>query len=396
MSSIKCRIISTKQSLISGAERHSQYVALVFLFNPFQSRDQSDTDFLQLGGSGKTQIALRFLFKNLLKYKTGVMFLNATSTASLHADFSRLHEVLNLEEAVDKIASVKRWLSKQENSNWLMVFDNADDLSSVALAKYFPAVAWGHIIVTSRDQNAIGGLTEQGFSVGPIGSHDAITILLDKAGIVEASEDDLQTAKEIISHLGSLPLGLDQAGAFMRSRRKSLKEYLDLYLSKRDDILRLTPNIRDTEKTILTAWELNFKQVEEDSTEASSLLLLFCFLDSSAITEAMLRRGSSPQTRWNTYGEIVEVAAEAEGVDEKLKSLIQNEVEFDSAMEKLLSFSLITCHIEKNGLRKFSIHPLVQYCAVQRISSSTANFWRMQALLLVCHAFPRSRYLNPM
>lgn len=354
------------------------------------------TNISELGGSGKTQIALRFLFKNLPRYKTGVVFLNATSTATLNTDFARLHELLNLDEAIDKTASVKRWLSKQENSNWLMVFDNADDLSSVSLGKFFPAVSWGHIVVTSRDQNAIGGLTEQGFSVGPIGSLDAMTILMDKAGIAEASEDDLQTVKEIINHLGSLPLALDQAGAFMRSRRKSPKEYLDLYLGKRDALLQLTPNLRDSEKTILTAWELNFKQVEADSSEASSLLLLLCFLDSSAIPELMLRRGSSPQRRWGANGEIIEVAADMEGVDENLQRLIQSELDFDTAIEKLLSFSLITCNTEKNSLRKFSIHPLVQYCAVKRVSSATANFWRIQAIFLVCHAFPRSRYLEPM
>jgi hypothetical protein len=324
------------------------------------------------------------------------MFLNATSTSSLAADFSRLHDLLGLGEADNKIASVKRWLSKEENSQWLMVFDNADDLCSVPLLKYFPVTSWGHIIITSRDQAALGVVAEEGCTLGSLASEEAMAILLETAGIHQPSPDDLQNAENIVGLLGSLPLAVSQAGAFVRSRHKTLKEYHRLYLRQRRDVLQFRPRLGDSERTVLTAWELNFEQIERDSKDATSLLLLFCFLKPSAIPEAVLHRGSFPQKRWGTDGEVTEVPAEAEGLDSSLTQLIRNELEFDAAIEKLLSFSLISCNKETNGFRNFSIHPLVQYCAVQRISSLTAKNWRWQAILLICHAFQRNRYLEPL
>jgi hypothetical protein len=136
--------------------------------------------------------------------------------------------------------------------------------------------------------------------------------------------------------------------------------------------------------------------VEQESPAATYLLLLFLFLDQSSIPEMILHRGSSPQKRWGSDGEVTEVRAEDEGVDECLTKVIQGDFEFNNAVEKLLSFSFISCNKESNGLRNFSIHPLVQYCAVQRLPPSDVSRWRWQAILLVCHAFPRNRYIEPL
>ena len=324
------------------------------------------------------------------------MFFNAASKTSLAADFSRLQDLLGLGHTGDEISSVKRWLSRKEHTRWLMVFDNADDLLSVPISKYFPVIPWGHILITSRDENLIGGIAEEGITIGPLSSADAIAVLLEKAGIRQPSSDDLRSAEEIVGLLGSLPLAIDQAGAFMRSRHKTPKEYRDLYLNKPRDMLRFSPKLGDSERTILTTWEVNFRQIENDSKDATNLLLLFCFLEPSAISEVVLHRGSIPQKRWGETGNVAEVSAEAEGLDRNLTKLIQNEMEFDAAIERLRSFSLVSCNRDTNGFQNFSIHPLVQFAAAQRLSLSTLNRWRWQAVLLICHAFPRNRYLEPL
>lgn len=323
-----------------------------------------------------------------------MIFLNASSKASLTADFSRLHELLELRETKDKIATVKHWLAREEHSQWLMVFDNADDLLSVPVSRYFPAPSSGHIIITSRNQEAIGGVAEEGCILGPLPSEEATAVLLETAAIRQPSGDDLQSAREVVRLLGFLPLAIDQAGAFMRSRHRNPKEYIDLYLRRRIELLEFKPRLADSERTVLSTWEVNFKQIEHDSKNARNLLLLFCFLEPSTISEAVLHRGCAPQKRWNENGEMTEVLAEAEGMDSSLTELIQNEMDFDAAIEKLGSFSFVSCTRDANGLRNFSVHPLVQYCAKQRISPATANMWRWQATLLICHAFPRDQYLE--
>lgn len=349
-----------------------------------------------LGGSGKTQTALHYVLQNMSSYKTGVAFLNATSVASLTADFDRLHDNLGLGESKNKTDSVRSWLSKSENSQWLLVFDNADDLNSVPLHRYLPAVSWGHILFTSRDQAIIGSIADEGHVLTPLTTEDAIGLLLEKSGIQRPSHSEKEEARSIAELLGSLPLALVQAGSFIRSRHRTLREYHRLYLSRRNDLLRISTRAGDNEKTVLTTWEINFKQVEQDSPDATYLLLLFSFLEPASIPEILLHRGSSPQRRWGENGEVMDVLAEDEGVDERLTRVIKDDLRFDLAVEKLLSFSLISCNQDSNGLRNVSIHPLVQYCATQRLSPAKVKRWRWQALLLVCHAFPRNRYIEPL
>lgn len=351
---------------------------------------------LREGGSGKTQTALHYLLTNTSKYKRGVAFLNASSIASLEADFDRLHDLLHLGDSKSKISSIKSWLARPENTEWLLVFDNADDLESVPIQKYLPAVNWGHVIITSRDQGLIGTVANEGHILTPLAIEDAVQLLLERAGIQQPCQSEFEDAKAIAELLGSLPLALVQAGAFVRSRHRSLADYRRLYSTRRQDLLRFVSRLGDTEKAVLTAWEINFKQLEQESPDAIRILLLFSFLEPSTISEVILHRGTSSQKRWDEYGEVTEIRAEDEGVDARLSRVIQSDFDFDVAVEKLLAFSLISCNAGTNGFRNFSIHPLVQYCVMQRLSQSEVNSWRKQALLLICHAFPRNRYIEPL
>jgi hypothetical protein len=182
----------------------------------------------------------------------------------------------------------------------------------------------------------------------------------------------------------------------MRSRHKSLEDYQRLFQLRRRELLQYTPPLGGSYGAVLATEEVSFKQLEQESQDAINLLLLFSFLEPSSIPEIVLHRGSTPQKRWGNDGEVIEIPAEDEGVDETLTRVIQNDFDFDAAVEKLLSFSLVYCNRETNGLRNFSIHPLVQYCAAQRLSRKESNKWRWQAILLICHAFPRNRYIEPL
>jgi hypothetical protein len=347
------------------------------------------------GGSGKTQTALQFALHHRSKYKSGVFFLNASSRTTLVASFDRVFDLLGLENTINKVEATKRWLSRDGNSDWLLIFDNADDLDSVWIPDFSPAIPWGHIIITTRDQAAIGTMCQQGHVLEPLRLSEAILLFLEKSGLHNPSATDYQEAQKIVELLGCLPLALDQGGAFVKSRQKTLTDYRRLYLNQQHELLKFKPRLGDYDKTVLTVWEVNFEQVERDSKHASDLLLLFCFLEPSHIPETMLWRGCSPQRRWDRHGEMVDVAPEDVGVDESLISLITNEMDFDAAVDKLLSFSLIRREADLNGFRSFSLHPLVQHCALQRVSGAVQHRWRVQALLLVCHAFPRNKYLDP-
>jgi len=44
-----------------------------------------------------------------------------------------------------------RWLASQTDGNWLLVFDNADNVG-LKLKKYFPSCSYGNIIITTRNR----------------------------------------------------------------------------------------------------------------------------------------------------------------------------------------------------------------------------------------------------
>lgn len=253
--------------------------------------------------------------------------------------------------------------------NYLLIFDNADDPDSLLMSSYVPSTSWGHIVYTSRDQGIIGTLARTGVILDQLTLGEAVVVLLHKADVLNPSGQDLGYAQQIVQQFGCLPLAIDQAGAYIKARHKSLSTFKELCTQRQSDILRFKPRIAEYDRTVFTTWDMNFEQVENSSNDARRLMLLFCYLDAANVREAMLDRACSSQKRWSHDGEVTEIAPSASGLDEDLISMVLDEVRFDDAIEVLGSFSLIYINEdEQTGLRKFSIHPMVQYCALQRVA----------------------------
>lgn len=349
------------------------------------------TDHLQ-GGCGKTQAALRYAFHARFRYKSGVVFFDASSTSTLIADFHRVHDFLNLGSVSNKIESLKQWFSNQKNQDWLMIFDNADDLTSVPLKKYFPASSWGHIIITGRDQSMIGQLAHVGEPLKPLDEANAMSVLFAKTA-APSSPANIKEAKAIVNLLGCLPLAIDQAGAFIRRRGKSFPDYRRLLESKMHKVLSATPAMQDYEKSVVSVWELNFQQLEQDSRQAWQLLLLLAHLETKGIPERLLVKGTAPKKIWGADGEVTDLLPEDAGIDEELIELLQDEMLLDDAVEHLTAFSLVQRNTT-GGRTALSVHTLVQHCVVHRISEEQRKKWQAQAILVVAQAFPFSVYLD--
>ena len=313
---------------------------------------------------------------------------------SLLADISNICENLQLDLVQGPGRAFRRWLSQNEHRHWLLILDSADKLEILQATECIPKTPWGHIIITSRDQTAIGTVAPEGHILQDLALDEAVSALLLKAGLTGPSKSDYSDAQSIVEMLGGLALAIDQAGAYIRARRKSLATFVRICKDHQKEILEYKPRFSEYDKAIYTTWDMNFEQIEQNSQDASNLLLLFCFLDSANIPEIMLDRACTPQKRWNTSGEMYEIAPALVNAD--LVELVVDEVRFDDAIEILISFSLIGLDNDENGQRHFSVHPLVQYCASQRIPQAAQDGWREQAIAILCHAFPRNVYLDPL
>ena len=347
------------------------------------------------GGLGKTQAALKYANAFRHQYPGGIFLLSARSESTVTADLSRICEAQRLKDGSDLPSKFKMWLSSRENMNYLLIFDNTDDTESVPMSSYIPKTSWGHIVYTSRDQGIIGTLAKTGVILDQLTLEEAILVLLQKAGMLDPSAEDLGYAQQTVQQFGCLPLAINQAGAYIKARHKSLSAFKELWTQRQSDILRFKPRLAEYDQTVFTTWELNFEQVEKSSEDARKLMLLFCYLDAANIREATLDRACSLQKRWGHDGELTEVAPSASEMDEDLVHMVQDEIRFDDAIEVLSSFSLIYINEdEQMGLRKFSIHPMVQYCASQRVAPEVQSYWQAQAIALICHAFPRDEVLE--
>lgn len=78
------------------------------------------------------------------------------------------------------INGMKLWFSDQENRNWLLVFDNVDDLEALKIETLMPSPAAGTIIMTSRRLDcAHFGL---GLEVKEMPEQEGVNLLLKTAG----------------------------------------------------------------------------------------------------------------------------------------------------------------------------------------------------------------------
>ncbi|KAK5188745.1 hypothetical protein LTR47_011550 [Exophiala xenobiotica] len=173
---------------------------------PLQRQHQQRFVLFGLGGSGKTQICLKYVQDQWERY-------HPTS-------FTQLARILQVDENID---CMKRTLANSVQAR-LLIFDNADD-PSLNLAPYFPAKNRGDIIITSRNLQCQHYNTVGWREVGQLSPHDSM-LLLNKTvyGMISPLQVATEESKKITERLGRLALAIVQAGAYIRGTSYSLRE----------------------------------------------------------------------------------------------------------------------------------------------------------------------------
>src|ERR1700759_3118572 len=159
----------------------------------------------------------------------------------------------------------------------------------------------GNILITSRNK-VFGRLTtnENSLEVGQMGEEEAISLLWKSSML--GSRFDQDKAKRIVAALGSIPLAVDQAGAYILSCGCSLDTYLELYLKQRERLMS-GPKFKgasDYGYSTYGTWEISMHEIERKATNnsgwqqraAQSALMLFrifAFFHHEGISEDILR-----------------------------------------------------------------------------------------------------------
>jgi tetratricopeptide (TPR) repeat protein/DNA-binding CsgD family transcriptional regulator/transcriptional regulator with XRE-family HTH domain len=331
-----------------------------------------------LGGIGKTQLAIEYAYRYCQEYRA-VFWVRAASRETLMADFVALARLLALpgQDSQDQhitVEAARRWLTLHEG--WLLILDNADDLSLVA--DFLPVGGAGHVLLTTR--TSATGTLAVGIPVEQMDEDEGTLFLLHRAKLLPpdasltAAPEELRTqARAIVRILGGLPLALDQAGAYMEESGCSLAEYLNLYQRSRTNLLKRRGNAPTSyHHTVATTWQISFQQAKQESPAAAELLTLCAFLHPDAIPETLLSEGAT------AAGPV-------------LSTLVSDAFQFNEALEALRRFSLVRRNTQAKVL---SIHRLVQVALRDAMDEQTQQQWAERAVRAVAAAFPEPGFDN--
>ena len=318
-----------------------------------------------LGGCGKTSLAIEFAWRYKHRFRGGVFWVNGESNENVRKSVVEILSFVNIsasvtdniEETLNKFLS---WLSKMKRP-WLVVVDNADELNDstcpAGVKKIFRGM-WqrthlprkhGHILVTTR-ANATEASTflkisnDDCLKLQCFSEEEGALFLMQRTGF--GGNDLDPDAVCLATELGSLPLALEQAAAYMSSSPIPLnfKDYLNRYkavklrLLKQQHATALSLEAQHRLSTH-TTWVMNFEYVKELSPAAAKIMRISAFFESEFIPFNVINPGSP------------------EFDHEELKESSSSYSDIGDILKRLSSYSLFTVD---HQCKLFRVHKLVQ------------------------------------
>ena len=193
-----------------------------------------------LGGMGKTQLALEYVYSHRENYGR-IYWINVASEAALFSGFQDIAKrtscpSVNADDKPSETAKlVLDWLDRQES--WLIVFDNLDDVD--VITNYLPnSSPHRHILITTRNKHC-EHIPAEGLKVRELAVDDAADFLIarSKIGTVGQTPEGRNEAVKIVTELGCLPLAIEQAAAYIREASTDIFDYLPTYSANRKRLL---------------------------------------------------------------------------------------------------------------------------------------------------------------
>lgn len=320
-----------------------------------------------LGGAGKTQVALEYAYRHHDDYRV-ILWIRCDNAGMIESDCQTMAMQLKLKESHERIVDrIRVWL--RSNTQWLLILDNVEDLT--ILRTLVPNTVRGHILLTTRTQ-VMGNITQRTDLCG-LGCDEAVLFLLRRikalpldAPLEHATPLDLMRAREVAELLGSLPLALDQAGAYIEATGCNLSDYHVQYQTGCAKLLDMRGGLGiDHPASVAATLGRCLDEVEASSSAAGELIRLCAFLDPSGIPEALITNG----------------APELSGDWRPATSLLL----LNEAIAALRKYTLIRRNPETKIL---SLHTLVQAVVKDRMSEEKQHEWAERTIQVVNLTFP--------
>ena len=347
-----------------------------------------------LGGSGKTESAVRFAERHRQDY-SAVFWVHGADETRLHDGFEIIGRVVcdrKRGSSTDYVNEANVWFTK--NSGWLLIVDNVNDDSALdeLRRKYLKVGMIGHVLVTSRNPTASAHWN--GVEIGDMEHSEAVELMSKITGNDCRQEGRVLT--DLLADLGHLPLAIDQASSYIAATEISLKEYYEGFQVEKARLLRQLPSTLynyDSRETVMTTWEISFKRVEHVNMPASELLLMMAIFSHDDIPIGMLELNDDSLRHWASNGKFEPLPENQEWVSTTMKETLQSRLRLREALLALKNFSFIRYKLSG---KSFWLHPLVHYWASQRLKSyPSRQSLTMCSIGLVASSFGREERMPP-
>ena len=189
---------------------------------------------------------------------------------------------------------MKTWLANARDS-WLLIIDNADN-HEIDYSVFFPSGNQGRIILTTRNPQCRDHATVGYEDLDHLDLEDAQSLLCKAARMTRSlCEDSQKAAEKVIQALGFHTLAIIQAGAYIRLRFCSLKEYPAHFRHEEERLLKYHPKqAQSPYGSVFATFEISATHLQssqdECAADALSLLQILGFIHFQEIPELMFVR----------------------------------------------------------------------------------------------------------
>ena len=275
-----------------------------------------------LGGVGKTQVLLELVYRTKAKHSNClVIWIPATNKESLDQGYLNVANQLGIsvpDNKTDVKSLVQAFLSSESRGQWLLVFDNADNIDisvstpgskqeSGHLIDYLPRGRRGSIVFTTRDRKTAVKLAQQNIIEVPQMDETTAIQLLGKC-LVNQDLNDADT-KALLAQLTYLPLAMVQAAAYINENDITLADYLLLFEEQEEEVIDLLSEefqddwrYCDTKNPVATTWIISFKQIKHRDPLAAEHLSFIACMDPKDIPLSLLRPDPSRKKETDAIG----------------------------------------------------------------------------------------------
>ena len=339
-----------------------------------------------LGGVGKTSLAIEYAHQKKDYYTGGVYWFSGEDDAKFENSVYDLATRLGTQSDsfTHTLSATLAIISRNENK-WLLILDNMDQLDLSANIVKLVSGPWqngtsGHLLITTRRKptavtNDIQYLDERGcLSLKCFDIDEGKKFIFHRVGIVHDEEIDTATEK-LVLELGGLPLALEQAGAYIKSLRCTVSQYLEQYEKQRLRLLnqhKATPvSVYESPERLVvrTTWYLNFEHIKlmlDGGKAVSRFLNASAFLNPNEIQKDIINVGEPP----------VE--------DKEFNEYIKTTLGQHQVLKMLTDFSLFQETLSSN----LSVHHLVQEVIQNNLNQEQREVQSLtDAIRLVHYAF---------